>query len=165
MHLNIISTSLWTPLNLVLNLLGLLFVRFANTYALTNLLLLRSVQRMHLLMRVHHHSAFIRRVTVLLLHLGRRVHVDVRVVDSTVSRISLGGTWPITSLSSGIPLRLPSFLSTWWDRSSGSHLLLLHHLALNLLLVELLRWRQIKVVNDVCNICDAIIILTYSLMG
>lgn len=52
MNLYIISTSLWSPFNLVLNLLGLFFVRFTNGNALTNLLLLGSVQRMHLLMRV-----------------------------------------------------------------------------------------------------------------
>lgn len=92
MNLHIIPTSLWAPLNLILNLLGLFFVGFTNRNALTNLLLLGSVQRMHLLMRVHHHSALlIRRVSVLLLlHLGRGIHVDVGIVNPTVARIPFG---------------------------------------------------------------------------
>ena len=164
-YLHIISTSLWTPLDLILNLLGLLFVGLADRNALTNLLLLGSVQRMHLLMWVHHHSAFIWRITILLLHLGRRIHVDVGIIDSTVSRIPFGRAWPISTLSRSITLGLSRFLGAWWNRSSRGQLLLLHHLALNLLLVQLLRWRQIKVVNDVCNICHSVIILAISLMG
>ena len=164
-NLHIISTSLWSPLNLILNLLGLLFVGFANRNALTNLLLLGSVQRMHLLMRVHHHAALlIRRVSILLLHLGRCIHVDVGIVNPTVARIPFGWAWSISTLGCRIALRLPCFLSAWWNRSTRSHLLLLHHLTFDLLLVKLLRWRQIKVVDYVGNICHAIITLTISLM-
>jgi hypothetical protein len=46
----VVSTSLRSSLNLILNLLSLLFVRFTNGKTLTDLELLRSIKRMHLLM-------------------------------------------------------------------------------------------------------------------
>lgn len=162
LNLYIIPTSLWSPFNLILNLLGLLFVRFTNGNALTNLLLLGSVQRMHLLMRIHHNATmFIWRLSVLwLLHLGRCVHIDVRIVNPTIARIPFRRAWSISTLGSRIALRLPLFLSAWWKRSTRGHLLLLHHLTFDLLLVKLLRWCQIKVVDYVGNISYAIITLS-----
>lgn len=97
-----------------------------------------------------------------MLHLGRRIHIDVGIVDSTVSRIPFGRAWPITTLSRSITLGLSGFLGAWWNGSSRGQLLLLHHLALNLFLVKLLRWRQIKVVDDVCDIGHSVAI---SLIG
>ena len=162
LNLYIISTSLWSPFNLVLNLLGLLFVRFTNGNALTNLLLLGSVQRMHLLMRIHHNAAmFIWWLSILwLLHLGRCVHIDVRIVNPTIARIPFRRARSISTLGCRIALRLPWFLSAWWNRSTRGHLLLLHHLTFDLLLVKLLRWCQIKVVDYVGNISYAIITLS-----
>lgn len=101
---------------------------------------------------------------LLLLHLGRSIHIDVGIVNPTVARIPLGWAWSISTLGCRIALRLPCFLSAWWNSSTRGHLLLLHHLTFDLLLVKLLRWGQIKVVDYVGDIGYAIITLTISLM-
>lgn len=167
-YLYIVSTSLWTPLDLILNLLGLLLIRFTNWNALTNLLLLGPIQRMHLLMRIHHYSALlIWRVAILLLllllHLRGVIHVDVRIIDTSVARIPFRRTRSISSLGCGIALRLP-WRFGWTRNTTRGQLLLLHHLTFDLLLMKLLWWSQIKVVNYVRDICYAIIALTISLM-
>ena len=50
----VISTSLRSSFNLILNLLSLLFVRFTDGKTLADLKLLRSIKRVHLLMWLHH---------------------------------------------------------------------------------------------------------------
>lgn len=53
-NLGVVTSGLRSPFYLVLNLLSLFFVRLSNRYALANLLLLRPIQRIHLVMRPHH---------------------------------------------------------------------------------------------------------------
>jgi len=48
----LISTGLWSSFNVILNLLGLLFVWVSDLNALTDLLLLTSIQRIHLRMNL-----------------------------------------------------------------------------------------------------------------
>ena len=49
-----IATSLWPSLDLVLDLLGLLLVRFSDGEALAHLQLLRAVKRAHMRLLLHH---------------------------------------------------------------------------------------------------------------
>ena len=53
-NLSIVSTRLRSSFNLVLNLLSLFFIWLSDRNTLTDLLLLRSIQRMHLVMWSHH---------------------------------------------------------------------------------------------------------------
>ena len=159
-YLSVVTTSLRSTLNLVLDLRSLFFIWLSDRNTLADLLLLWSIKWMHLVMRSHHKSAswFGRRDLVQLLSVLGRIHVDFWVVN-TVTRISFRRRWSVSSLC-GCDSSGSWRLSFWWVISwwwvSLVLLLLQHHLLFYLLLVQLLRWRQIKIVNDVRNICNSI---------
>lgn len=135
--LGVVASGLGSSFDLILNLLSLLLVRLSYGDALANLLLLRSIKRIHLVMRPHHESLSALRWRILTQVVALRiVHIYFRVVYS-VPRVSFGRRWPSTSLSCSDPP-----LSGWLRftliilRQIPLVLLLLeHHLLFYLLLV------------------------------
>lgn len=161
----VITSCLWSSFQLILYLLLLFFIWISDLYSLANLLELRSIKRMHLLMWVHHYSAFMRGILKLLSIIYQRIIYSV-------SWVSLWWAWSITSLSCNFslslrPSRLSSYLALSWltsikrysrlNLSSLILLLLHHHFLLNLLLMKLLRWSKIEIVDNICNVCYSII--------
>lgn len=94
-HLVTVPTGLWPAFNVVLNLLLLLFIGVTDLYALTDLSLLRPIER------VECSSSLLRRA--LSIHLAI---INVRIVDP-IPRPSLQGAGPWPSFSSDPPLSLP----------------------------------------------------------
>lgn len=159
----VVATGLGSSFDLVLNLLLLFFVWVTNFNSLTNLSLLGSVQGVEGLS-----------ITALV---GRGLNivgivVDVWVVHS-ITGVSLGWAWSratlcsnpsLTSLTgwiiltirNGFALSLCHLVLTW--NTSLILLLLKDHLLFNLLLMKLLRWRQIEVINDIGNVCYSILL-------
>ena len=172
-YLCVISSGLWTTLDLILDLLCLFLIGFSYGYTLTNLLLLRSIEWMHLMMRLHNQpsSTLWWRILIQVSCL-RIINIDIRIIDS-VARAPLGWWRSITSLSGGDP-SLPTCLRFTWInliilRWNISLILLLlkHHLLLNLLFMELLGRCKVEVVDyirDICNsVCTGLSILTGSI--
>ena len=93
----VVSTSLRSSLYLVLYLLSLLFVRFTNGKTLTDLELLRSIKRMHLLMWLHHQT-FSNRFYLWRFLLRSIIYIDYRVINS-VSRVFFWWSRSVSSFS------------------------------------------------------------------
>lgn len=159
-YLSVVATSLRSTFNLILDLCSLFLVWLSDGNTLADLLLLRSIKWMHLVVRSHHKSTswFRWRVLVQLLCVLRVIHVDFWVIY-TVTRVSFGWRWAISSLSGGDSSSSWRLSFGWVIRRWNSSLVLLlleHHLLFNLLLVQLLRRRQIKIVDDIGNVCNSI---------
>ena len=87
--LSIIPSGLGSSFDLILNLLSLLLIRLSNGDTLANLLLLRSIKRIHLVMRPHHESLSALRWRILTQIVALRVvHIYFRVIYS-VTGVSL----------------------------------------------------------------------------
>ena len=155
-----ISTSLWSSLDVVLDLLLLFFVWITNLNSLTDLSLLGSVKRIE---SGSLPSVFLRRGFNIV-----RIVIDIRIVHS-IAWASLWRAWSLSTLRSNPSCTLPRriicsrilrfTLNLILCRDILSLVLLLHqHLLFNLLLMQLLTRSQIKVINYVGNISDAILL-------
>jgi hypothetical protein len=158
-----VPTGLRPSLNIILDLLLLFLVGVSNLDALRNLCLLGPVQRIEScpLSPVLGSRSF---STIV------RIGVDVGIVHS-IARSTLRGAGSWSSLSDHPSLALASGRRIVLIRIIHrllSHklvlgvplvlLLLMDHLLLNLLLVKLLRWSQIKVINYVGDIGHSILL-------
>lgn len=179
-HLLAVSTGLRSSFDLVLDILSLLFVGLAYRKALAYLELLRPVQgaQMRLLLN-HVPLIFVWRLSGRLGHLIRVVDIYQRIVDA-VAGVSFRTARPVAALSQRNPpligwRKAADLLlgSTWLRLLAGSRcapstlsmsrvllllLLIEQHLLLDLLLVHLLRWRQVEVVNYVRNVRDSVLL-------
>ena len=89
LHLGIVSTCLWSSFYLILDLLGLLLVGITNLDPLAYLLVVRSVQWMHLMVvGLHNHSSFIWRVLSIILVDGWIAHAVTRASFSCSITVS-----------------------------------------------------------------------------
>lgn len=159
-NLSVVSSSLRTALYLILNLCSLFFVWLSNRNSLADLLLLWSIKGVHLVMRSHHESTSTFRWRVLIqLIVLRAIHINIWIINA-VARVSFRRGRSVSSLSRGDP-PLARWLHSFGElvilRWHISLLLLLeHHLLFYLLLVQLLRRGQIKIVDYVRDICNSI---------
>lgn len=158
-NLVVISTSLWSSLDIILNLLLLFLVWISNLDSLADLSLLRSVQGIE---SGSFSSVFLWRALIVV-----RIVIDIGIVHS-ITGASLWRAWPWSTLgcypSSPLTRRiicsriLRFTLNLILSRDISLILLLHEHLLFNLLLMQLLTWSQIKVINNVGNICDSILL-------
>ena len=162
MDLSISSSSLWSPFDLILNLLSLLLIWVSNLDALADLLVMWSVQRMHLLMLI---LCFRGWVLLCILALVNNWIGYIIWICSILLSIVIA--WSVASLSC-------RSLLTWichiWQllrlgcvvllfiRGSRLILLLHYHLLFYLWFMELLGRSQIDIRDYVCNVGDPIVI-------
>ena len=164
LYLIIIPSSLWSSLNLILNLSCLLLVRISDRYSLTNLLIMWAIKWIHLMAHCHFVLCLLRRVTLANVccdDIAIVIYVYNWVIYSLLC-LSFWWRWPISSLSRrDSPLILRQL--SWASYSSvllASILLLLllkEHLLLYLVLLKLLCWCQIEIVDYICYVCHSIV--------
>jgi hypothetical protein len=151
--LAVVSSSLRSSFDLILDLGLLFFVRVSDLNTLTNLLMLGSIQRSHLLWILNDHI------------LNRRIMLCLRIyiwilsfLSRTLSVSSLGrqSSW---SLSLTHLRWIRSIQSTCRLITSSDDLSLVSKLLL-LLFLSQLSWCQVKVVNNVGDICNSTIALS-----
>jgi len=86
-HLCVISSSLWSSLNLILNLSLLFFIRVSYLNTLTDLLMLRSIQWSHLL-RIMNYHIFNRRFMLNIILVNIRILLSFLTWILSVSSLS-----------------------------------------------------------------------------
>lgn len=166
LYLIVITPSLGSSLDLVLNLSCLFFVWVSDGDALANLLIVLPIQWVHLMMGVHApNSMFCGWVVVC--STGGRLCIsayvdDWRIVHSLLSSLSFWWSRPVSTL------RLSDSSLPWsqligWRASSlpvvSLLLLLEQHLLFYLMFLKLLSWSKIEVVDYVCYVGNAVCIL------
>ena len=145
LDLCVVASSLWSSLNLILNLLSLLFIRISYLNALTNLLVMRSIQWVHLvIVLMNNHSSFVwwilsvvlvySWVTYSIAWVSFAVYISITALsgcDSSLVMLQISKI--LCSVKAGMTLVTCCPNVSW--------ILLNHHLLLNLLFVQLLSWR------------------------
>lgn len=175
----VISTSLRSSLNLILNLLSLLFVRFTDGKTLADLKLLRSIKRVHLLMWLHHKTFGDR------LHLRGLLCIIIHINHGIINAISGVFFWWTRSVSTLSYIQSPFlvcgcdsiYIILIWRNKLGIdlssilslfiHLIILLLIILIVLICEKLIIMFLNLVLGflnclrywkyyICNICDSI---------
>ena len=163
LYLIVVTSSLGSSLNLVLNLSSLLFVWVSDGDALANLLVVLPIQWVHLMMRVHAPNSMLCGWFIVCStggSLSISAYVDHwRIVYSLLSSLSFRWSRSISSL------RLSDSSLPWsqligWRASSlpviSLLLLLEQHLLFYLMFLKLLSWSKIEVVDYVSYVGNAV---------